>query len=69
MKKTYIKKTLDEFYKFMSENLDMKQYEVAEISMRTCISQKGELFVNVVASVASSDPKKKDYKIRKDFDL
>lgn len=68
MKKTFIKKTLDEFYRVLAENYGRK-CEVQKIELKTCINRKAELFVRVEAVVDLPDDDKNSYKISKDFDL
>lgn len=70
MTKTFIKKTIDEFYRTLNESFDMKHYQVVDISMKTCINRKGECFVRIEAIVAVKDKSKgKYYKVTKDYDL
>lgn len=68
MKKTFIKKTVDEFYKALSETYGRK-FEVQQIEMKTCINRKAELFVHVEAIVDLPDDDEHSYRIGKDFDL
>ncbi len=70
MTKTFIKKTIDEFYRSLNESFNMKLYQVVELSMKTCINRKGERFVRIEAVVSVKDKSKgKDYKVTKDYDL
>lgn len=69
MKKSFIKKAVDDFYQKLNQELDMKQYEVAAFNMKTCVTAKGEWFVHTEATVASVDPNGTDYRMSKDYDL
>ena len=68
MKKTFIKKTVDEFYKVLKENYGSK-CEVQAIELKTCINKEAQLFVRVVAVVDLPDDDEHSYKVSKDFDL
>lgn len=66
MKRTYIKKVLGEFFKALDQNY--KKCEVMELSMKTCITRKAELFVRVEGRVNVPD-QDKTFLVTKDFDL
>jgi len=70
MNKTFVKKTVDELCRAFDEKVPMKDYEIAELSLKTCMTQKGEVFVHAEATLQCKDRSKGcDYTITKDFDL
>lgn len=70
MKKTFLKKCIDEFYALLNQKFDMKLYQVFDLRTRMCINKAGEQFLRIEAALAIKDKTKgKDYKVTKDFDL
>lgn len=67
MKRSYIKKVFGEFCKALDQN-DFRKYDIMELNLKTCISNKGELFVLVEATIAQPG-EDKSYKVGKVFDL
>lgn len=69
MKKTHIKKMIDELYAAIATNFDPELYEVVAVDLRTYINSQGEEFIHSEAIIACKDEKGQDYRINKDFDL
>lgn len=69
MNKTFVKKTVDSLCRSFEEKVPMCDYEIAELTLKTCMSDKGELFVHAEAYLHCKTDKGCDYKIEKDFDL
>lgn len=68
MKRTYIKKVLGDLFKAMDQK-GFGQCEVMKLEMKTCLSDKGELFVHTEAVIDEPGKDGKSYEIKKDFDL
>ena len=68
MKRGKIKETLSGLFKAMDQN-GYGKCEVMELTMKTCIDRKAEMFVHVEASISEPGSDGKSYKITKDFDL
>lgn len=68
MKRTYIKKVLGEVFKMMDQK-GYKNCEVMELTMKTCINRKAEMFVSVEAIVQEQGAVGKTYKLETCCDL
>ena len=68
MKRTYIKKVIAETLKSMDRQ-GYKKSDIVELSVKTCIDGKLEVFARVDAVVNVEGDEEKSFKIRKDFDL
>lgn len=68
MKRAVIKKVLSEVFKTMDQK-GYKNCEVMELTMRTCINRKDELFVSVEAIVQEQGADGKSYKLQTCCDL
>ncbi len=68
MKRTYIKKVLGEVFKTMDQK-GYKNCEVMELTMKTCINRKAEMFVSVEAIVQEQGAVGKTYKLETCCDL
>ncbi|MBQ8959491.1 MAG: hypothetical protein IJ057_13490 [Bacteroidales bacterium] len=68
MKRTYIKKVIAETFKAMDQN-GYRNCDIMELSVKTCIDDKFEVFARVDAIVNVEGNEEKSFKIRKDFDL
>jgi len=69
MKKTQLKKCLDEMFSAVEQKYGKKKYEVMEMSAKTCITKEGELFLHMEATLSSNKPTDPSYAVSKDFDL
>ena len=68
MKRTFIKKALADTFKAMDQS-GYKQCEVMELSVKTCMTAKGELFAHVEATISEPGEEGKSYQVKKDIDL
>ncbi|MCR5037867.1 MAG: hypothetical protein K6A94_00820 [Bacteroidales bacterium] len=68
MKRGKIKETLSGLFKAMDQN-GYGKCEVMELTMKTCITKKAELFIHVEASISEPGEDGKSFMITKDFDL
>ncbi len=68
MKRTYIKKVLGEVFKTMDQK-GYKNCEVMELTMKTCINRKAEMFVSVEAIIQEQGADGKSYKLETCCDL
>ena len=68
MKRTYIKKVIADLFKAMDQN-GYRNSDIMELSLKTCITSKGELFTHVEATISEPGKEGKSFKVTKDFDL
>ena len=68
MKKTHIKKMIDDLVKSVEQKFG-KKCELMTLNMKTCITKKAELFIHVEASISEPGEDGKTFKITKDVDL
>lgn len=67
MKKTHIKKMIDDLVKSVEQKFG-KKCELMTLNMKTCITKEGEVYAHV-DSVVDIEGDKNSYKVEKDFDL
>ena len=67
MKKTFIKKAIDELVKSVEQEFG-KKCEVMQMQMKTCVTGEGEMFAHAEA-VVDLEGDENSYKVGKDFDL
>lgn len=68
MKRTKIKSIVSDLFKAMDQK-GFGRCEVNELSLKTCLSNKGELFVHANATISEPGKDGKSYSIDMDFDL
>ena len=68
MKRTQLKGMVNDLYKAMDQN-GLGKCEVMELSMKTCVTGKGEMFVHAEATIEELGENGKCHRIAKDFDL
>lgn len=68
MNRTKIKKVIGETFKALDLN-GYKKADIMELSVKTCIDKKAQIFIRVDAIVNKEGEDGKSYKVRKDFDL
>ena len=70
MKKTFVKKVVDEFYRTLEQKMDMKKHKVVEIKLQTCVTAKLETYIKLEATIVPKDiEEKKSYHYEQDFEL
>lgn len=67
MKKTHIKKMIDDLVKSVEQKFG-KKCELMTLNMKTCITKEGEVYAHADA-VVDIEGDKNSYKVEKDFDL
>ena len=67
MKKTFIKRTIDDLVKSVELKYG-KKCEVMTLQMETMIDREGQLFVHAEA-IVDFDGDDNSYKVKKDYDL
>lgn len=68
MKRTYIKNVIADLFKAMDQN-GYRNSDIMELSLKTCITRKAEMFVHAEATISEHGKDGKCFKVTKDFDL